>query len=363
MNDTDYMQQALTLAEKGRGYTSPNPMVGAVVVKDGEIVGRGWHKKAGGPHAEVNAIADAGKKAVGAALYVTLEPCNHQGRTPPCTRAILSAGICRVVVAMADPNPDVAGGGHAYLRAAGVEVTTGVCEKDALRLNEAFVRFVRTKRPFVILKCAATLDGRIATSAGDSKWVTGPESRKYVHELRHAADAIMVGIGTVRSDDPSLTTRIEGRQGKDPVRIILDTRLTISEDAVALRQKSEAKTIIVTGPGNFGEKAARIIAGGAELIEAPVSSAGIDLDRLMEILGRRGISSLLIEGGSRVAASAISSSIVDKVCFFYAPKILGGDGVPICAGPGPALMKDAVPVSISGIRQFGPDFMVEAYIR
>jgi len=361
MDDTDYMKQALRLAEKGRGYTSPNPMVGAVIVKDGRIVGKGWHERAGGPHAEVNAISDAGSRAVGATLYVTLEPCNHQGRTPPCTEAILSAGISRVVAAMADPNPDVAGNGCEYLRSKGLDVTIGVCEKEAQRLNEVFVKYVRTKRPFVILKCAATLDGRIATQNGDSRWVTGPEARKHVHEMRHAVDAIMVGIGTVKADNPSLTTRIDGTEGKDPVRIILDTGLSISEDAKVICQDSEAKTLIVTGPDDFGQKERTISARGAEIVRAPVNSAGIDLKRLMEILGSRGLTSLLIEGGSRVAASAIASGIVDKACFFYAPKILGGDGIPICTGPGPALMKDAVQVSISGVLRLGPDIMVEAY--
>ena len=206
------METALDLAARGAGYTSPNPMVGAVVVKNGEIVGRGWHQKAGGPHAEVHAIDDAGDLARGATLFVTLEPCNHVGRTPPCTQKILASGISHVVMAMTDPNPDVDGCGADFLIRNGVTVETGVCEQQARRLNEIFIKYIQTKRPFVTLKCAATLDGRIATRTGDSKWVTGPAARNYVHELRHRMDAIMVGINTVTNDNPRLTTRLEDKE-------------------------------------------------------------------------------------------------------------------------------------------------------
>ncbi len=235
MNDQDYMKLALDLAEKGRGWTSPNPMVGAVVVKDGRIVGRGYHQQPGGPHAEVNAIDDAGDRARGATLYVTLEPCNHFGRTPPCTRKILDAGIRRVVVAMTDPNPGVQGGGNPYLQDQGIQVTTGICEKEARTLNENFITWVTTGKPFVIVKCAATLDGRIATRTGDSRWVTGPASRQFVHRIRHGVDAILVGVETVKKDDPSLTTRLDGETGSDPTRIVLDTHLSIPLTAKMLQ--------------------------------------------------------------------------------------------------------------------------------
>ncbi|MEZ4526839.1 MAG: bifunctional diaminohydroxyphosphoribosylaminopyrimidine deaminase/5-amino-6-(5-phosphoribosylamino)uracil reductase RibD [Desulfobacterales bacterium] len=338
--DIFFMKTALELAERGRGYTSPNPMVGAVVVKDGKTVGRGWHEFAGGPHAEVNAINDAGEAAKGADLYVTLEPCNHYGRTPPCTQKILESGIARVIVAMNDPNPDVKGGGNEYLRARGIAVTTGICEKEALVLNEAFVKYVRTKEPFIIVKCAATLDGRIATRTGDSKWVSGEQSRAFVHELRHRADGIMVGIGTVASDDPSLTTRMEGRKGKDPARIILDSRLSISENAKVLHLQSETDTIIVTGEDIADDKKKRLKGKGIRVISAPLKDGRINLKVLMGRLGYIGIASLLIEGGSRVIASALNARIVDKIMFFYAPKILGGDdGFPICRGLGPELMR------------------------
>ncbi len=362
-NDIFFMKAALELAEKGRGCTSPNPMVGAVVVKDGKTVGKGWHEFAGGPHAEVNAINDAGESARGADLYVTLEPCNHYGRTPPCTQKILESGISRVIVAMNDPNPDVKGGGNEYLRAKGISVTTGVCEKEALVLNEAFVKYVRTREPFVIVKCAATLDGRIATRTGDSKWVSGEESRAFVHELRHRADGILVGIGTVANDDPSLTTRMEGRKGKDPARIILDSRLSISETAKVLHLQSEADTIIVTGEDIPDDKKKRLKGKGIRVISAPLKEGRISLKMLMGRLGYIGITSLLIEGGSRVIASALNARIVDKIMFFYAPKILGGDdGFPICRGPGPELMRQSIPIRNMDIRRFGEDVMIEGYI-
>lgn len=357
---------ALDLAVKGLGFTSPNPMVGAVVVKDDQVVGTGYHQAAGKAHAEVNAIDDAGIYADGATLYVTLEPCNHTGRTPPCTEKILAAGIRRIVVAMQDPNPDVSGGGIDYLAGRGVEVVTGICQNEAERLNEIFIKYVKTKRPFSILKCAATLDGRIATRTGDSKWVTGEASRKFVHQLRHASDAIMVGIDTVIRDDPSLTTRLENAladKGKDPVRVILDTHLRIPETAKLLQLDSDSDTLIITGPFVPADKKAGIERQGVRVIESQLNGGLIDLDKLMDQLGALGLTSLLIEGGSRVIASALAAGIVEKIFFFYAPKILGGDdGVPICRGPGPSLMDNSVPVRDIRVRRFGDDVMIEGYI-
>jgi len=363
MDDVYFMKTALDLAVKGRGFTSPNPMVGALVVKAGKIVGRGWHKQAGGPHAEVHAIDDAGSLAKDATLYVTLEPCNHTGRTPPCTEKILQAGISRVVVAMKDPNPDVKGKGMDYLKAKGVKITSGVCRDEAKKLNEIFIKYIQTKRPFVILKCAATLDGRIATKTGDSKWVTGPESREFVHRLRHAVDSIMVGIGTVEKDDPSLTTRLKDAKCLDPTRIILDTHLSISENAKMFQLDSDSSTLIFCNDSPSINKKTAIEKKGAKVIEAPLKKDLIDLDYLMDYLGTLEITSLLIEGGSRVIASALAAGIVDKILFFYAPKILGGDdGVPICMGPGPALMKNAIPVKDISVRRFDEDVMIEGYI-
>lgn len=365
MDDPYFMNIALDLASKGTGYTSPNPMVGAVVVnQEGKIIGKGWHESVGGPHAEVNAIDDAGEIAKGATLFVTLEPCNHEGRTPPCTRKILSAGIKRVVMAMTDPNPDVSGGGAAFLKQNGILVESGVCESQARRLNESIIKYVRTKRPFVTLKCAATLDGRIATRTGDSKWVTGKASRKYVHEMRHAVDAIMVGINTVNADNPSLTTRLEEKKGVDPKRIILDTNLSILEDAKVLQSASESDTIIITGNSVLSEKRNRLEKMGVTLIEGDVKDSRIDLNALMTRLGQMEITSLLIEGGGQVASSSLKAKVVDKVCFFYAPKILGGDdGVPMCSGEGPELMAQSIPVNDITVQRFDNDVMIEGYIK
>lgn len=364
MKDQDYMKIALELAEKGRGYVSPNPMVGAVVVKDGKIIGKGWHQQAGGRHAEVYAIDDAGPLAKDADLYVTLEPCNHHGKTPPCTEKIIASGIRRVVMAMADPNPDVKGGGANRLTQAGITETSGVCETEAQRLNESFVKYVKTKRPFVILKIAATLDGRIATRTGNSKWVTGEASRKYVHELRHSVDAVMVGVNTVKADDPQLTTRLEGKKGKNPRRIILDTTLSIPEDAKVLRNDSAFDTIIITGNSAPSKKRNRLEKMGVQIIDAELTDNLVDLDKLMAQLGQMQIESLLIEGGSRVAASAIKSKIVDKIYFFYAPKILGGnDGMPMFSGAGPELMSQSIVVKDTTIRRFDEDVMIEGYIK
>ena len=362
MDHEFFMKKALALAKRGQGYTSPNPMVGAVIVKDGEVKGKGYHQVVGQAHAEVNAIEDAGTRAKGATLYVNLEPCNHTGRTPPCTRKILEAGIKRVVVALEDPNT-IAGGGSAFLQQNGIEVLTGVCENQAARLNEAFLKYVNAKCPFVTIKCAATLDGRIATRSGDSKWVTGEKARRYVHRLRHAVDAILVGIGTIHTDNPKLTTRLDSNKGADAVRIVLDTHLSISPDATILKLDSNSDTILVTGNTVSEAKKKRVVKDGVRLIEQPVKNGQIDLKSLVALLGSMGITSLLIEGGSRVIASAFSSGIVDKALFFYAPKILGGDdGIPICRGPGPRLMKDCIRASNIRVRRFDDDVMIEAYI-
>ena len=362
------MNVALDLARRGEGVTSPNPMVGAVIVKDGKIVGRGYHEILGGAHAEINAIKDAGDAARGATLYVNLEPCNHTGRTPPCTEKILEAGIKRVVVALKDPNPDVKGGGAEFLKREGIGVTLGICEEEARKVNEAFIKFVRTKRPFVTAKCAATLDGRIATRTGDSRWVSNEASRMFVHRLRHASDAIMVGVDTVKKDDPALTTRLSDMKGSDPVRFILDTRLTIPETSKVLRHESDSDTIIVIGDSASGpdvsDKMARIEKKKIKIISSPEKNNLIDLNPLMDRLGVMGITSLLIEGGSRVIASSFSSGIVDKVVFFYAPKILGGDdGVPICKGPGPVSMDQCIMVKDITVRQFEDDVMIVGYIK
>lgn len=362
MNDNHYMEQALELARKGQGFTSPNPMVGAVVVNNDRIVGQGYHQFVGGPHAEVNAIDDAGKKARNATLYVTLEPCNHHGRTPPCTQKIITAGLARVVVAMKDPNPDVSGGGIACLRERGIEVTTDICRRKALVLNEFFVKHVRSKRPFVILKCAATLDGYIAAHTGDSKWVTGPVARKHVHRLRHAVDAIMVGIGTVTADDPRLTARLDEHSTVDPLRIVLDTHLSIAKQATVLNLNSDSDTLLVCSDDVSGDRIKQVQHYGAQVMTLPQDGNRLSLDHLMNRLGARGVTSLLIEGGSRVAGSALAEGIVDKINFFYAPKILGGGGIPIFTGTGPDFMKESLVVRHMKVDKMGDDILVEGYL-
>ncbi|CAB5127195.1 Diaminohydroxyphosphoribosylaminopyrimidine deaminase (EC / 5-amino-6-(5-phosphoribosylamino)uracil reductase (EC [Olavius algarvensis associated proteobacterium Delta 3] len=364
MDDVGYMTIALELAALGRGHTSPNPMVGAVVVDpNGRVVGKGFHEAVGKPHAEVMALQEAGAMANGATLYVTLEPCNHYGRTPPCTEAILTAGITRVVVAASDPNPDVAGGGSAYLENNGIGVTVGVCAPEARKLNEAFNKYIVTKTPFVVVKCAATLDGRIATRSGDSKWVSGEASRRFVHTLRHELDAIMVGIGTVVADDPSLTARMDAGDGKDPVRIILDTHLSISAEATLLHLDSTAETVVVCGFSVSDDKIARIRKEGVRVVTMESEKGLILLRPLMARLGKMGITSILIEGGSRIIGSAFREQIVDKLLFFFAPRILGGnDGTPICNGPGPELMKDAIRLRDLRVHRFGNDLMIEGYV-
>jgi diaminohydroxyphosphoribosylaminopyrimidine deaminase/5-amino-6-(5-phosphoribosylamino)uracil reductase len=365
MNDDEkYMKQALDLAQKGSGWTTPNPMVGAVVVKDGQVVGQGYHQRAGGPHAEVNAIDDAGSRARGATIFVTLEPCNHFGRAPPCTRKIIDAGIRRVVVAMADPNPGVTGGGNATLQDQGLDVTTGVCEKEARTLNESFITWITTGKPFVIAKCAATLDGRIATRTGDSRWVTGRASRQFVHRIRHGVDGIMVGAETVKKDDPSLTTRLDDQTGSDPTRIILDSHLSMPPTAKMLRQKSDAPTWVVCGPDATADRRHVLEKAGARVIDLSLKMGRIDLSALMEKLGAMGITSLLIEGGGTVLGSAFAAGIVDKVCFFYAPKILGGDdGVPICRGVGPDSMQQSLPIHDLTVFRFDTDVMLQGYLK
>ena len=333
------------------------------MVRAGEVVGRGFHEVAGGPHAEVVAIDAAGGQARGATLYVTLEPCNHTGRTPPCTLKIIEAGIQRVVIGMQDPNPRVAGGGAQFLKARGVDTSLGVCAEEARQLNEAFVKHVCTGRPFVIAKCAATLDGRIATRAGDSKWITGEAARAFVHELRHAVDAILVGAGTVAADDPLLTARLDHRRPKDPLRVVLDTHLRIAPAARVLNHTSPADTLVVAGRGVPDEAKRRIARKGVRVIEAATREGRVDMGALIDQLGSMGVASILVEGGSRVLASAFKAGIVDKVCFFYAPLILGGDdGVPVCRGGGAARIKDAIRLERIRTLRFGDDVMIEGYV-
>ncbi len=358
--DAAFMRRALELAAGGRGRVSPNPLVGAVVVQGKRIAGEGFHQVCGGPHAEVHAIDAAGPAARGAEIFVTLEPCNHTGKTPPCTEKILGAGIRRVVSALPDPNP-AAAGGHERLRAAGLDVSWGLLETEAREQNRFFLKYMATRRPFVLLKAAATLDGRLATTTGDSRWVTGEAARAEVHRIRHEVDGILVGVGTVLADDPSLTARPPKSDGVDPIRIVLDSRLRTPVDAKILTGGSPAPTILVAAGDAPAKRKAELTAAGAEILQVPRKNDLLDLRSLMDRLGGRGMTSLLIEGGGRVLHSCLREGIGDRFAYFLAPKLLGGDdGVPVFRGAGPALMKDAVSLDIRNIRRFGPDLLLES---
>jgi diaminohydroxyphosphoribosylaminopyrimidine deaminase/5-amino-6-(5-phosphoribosylamino)uracil reductase len=353
------MKHALSLARRGIGGTSPNPAVGCVIVRDGTVVGEGWHKKAGAPHAEVHALRRAGERAHNADVYVTLEPCSHFGKTPPCADALVDAGVARVFVGMVDPNPLVGGKGIDKLRAAGIEVVTGILERECRRINEAFIKHVTTGLPFVILKSAMTMDGKTATASGDAKWITSEKSRRYVHKLRAMVDGIMVGVGTVMADDPLLTCRTRGKK-KDPVRVIVDSRLRIPGNARVLRLESEAKTCIATILRE-SEKIDELRTLGVEIISCRENGGRVDLQDLMRKLGGMGIQSLLLEGGRELAGEAVRLGLIDKFLLFYAPKLLCGEGMGLFGGSGAARMGDARKLRDVQIHRFGEDFMVEGY--
>lgn len=354
-----WMRIALELANATRGQTSPNPMVGAVVVKDGRIVGSGAHLKAGTPHAEVHALNMAGEQAKGSTLYVTLEPCNHHGKTPPCTEKILSSGCKRVVLGARDPDKRVSGTGVSRLREAGVEVIEGVLEEECLRLNEAYFHHRRTGLPFVTMKTAMTLDGKIATSTGDSKWVTNELSREHVHYMRHWHDAIMVGIGTVLKDSPRLTTRLpEG--GKNPLRIVADSRLRIPLD-IPLTDAREAPTWIFCTAEADKEKEKRLVERGVKVIRTG-DGPRVDLLKAMRHLGDQGILSLLLEGGGELNWSMLEASLVGKVVTFIAPKLLGGrESITPVSGRGFEKMSFAVELENITVERFGGDLCITGY--
>ncbi len=349
---------ALRLARKGTGRTSPNPVVGAVIVKQGRLVGKGYHAMAGGPHAEITAIRAAGHACAGATLYVTLEPCTHYGKTPPCLPAVLDSGVRRVVIGMKDPNPLVEGKGIKGLTRAGLDVTVGVLEDECRKLNEAFCKYIITGEPFVILKVACTLDGKIATAAGESKWITGEVSRRFVHRLRNQSDAVLVGIGTVLKDDPELTARIKG--GKDPYRIILDSRLRVPETAKVI-ERSPTKTIIVTTEMASKARQERLQRRGVRFLIVPSRKGRVDLKRCLARLGEQGIMTLLVEGGRQINGSFIDERLIDKLILILAPKILGGKAVGIFGGNGISDLKDAIPIEQLKERRMGADILFEGY--
>lgn len=363
MNKEEYMRLAIRLAKKARGRTSPNPLVGALVVKEGEVVGKGFHQKAGEPHAEINAINNAGGKARGGELYINLEPCNHYGRTPPCTKTIIDSGIKRVFVGMEDPNEVVAGRGIQCLKDNGIYVQTGILIEECQRLNETYIKYITEKRPFVILKSAASLDGKIATRVGDTRWITNEKSRAFLHRLRDEVDGILVGIGTIMADDPELTARLNGRKGKDPVRIVVDSKLRIMPQSKVLNPESEAGTIIATTELAPKERIKKLEELGARVLIVRSKDNRVDLMELMYELGKLEITSLIIEGGAEINASSLDSGIVDKVLFFYAPKIIGGaDALGMVGGKGVEKLNDAVNLKNIRVRRLGDDILVEGYV-
>ncbi len=361
LTDEEYMQRALELAVQAEGDTSPNPMVGCVIVDDdGNIVGEGYHHKAGQPHAEVNALAEAKNLAQGATAYVTLEPCAHYGRTGPCCVALVRAGIKKVVVACTDPNPKVAGQGIEYLRLQGIEVVTGVCEKEAVRLNEKFFTWITKKRPFITLKYAMTLDGKIATADGDSKWITGEEARTLAHRLRRQHDAVLVGIGTVLADDPELTTRLV--RGKNPVRVVLDSDLRISLMAAVLNPAAE--TLIFTGLFADDVKAEALNAlPNVEVVRLPLEDGKLPIKRVVQDLAQHELTSLLVEGGSAVHGAFFDAGMADRVCAFIAPKLIGGaKALPPVGGRGSELVETGWQLDEVEFVRCGSDIMVTGLV-
>ena len=357
------MRRALELAGKAAGRTSPNPMVGAVIVKNGRVIAEGYHKKAGRPHGEIEALRKAGKRARGAQMFVNLEPCCHQGRTPPCTDAIIESGLKEVFVGMRDPNILVAGKGIRRLKRAGIVVQNGLLKNDCQRLNEVFVKYIQTGKPFVTLKSALSLDGKIATSTGESQWITGSEARERVHRMRDQVDAILVGAGTVLKDNPRLTTRLKKGKGSDPARVILDARAEIPLKSRVFQQARRNRVIYATTRKASAYRINRLHKAGVHIYVLPDKDNRISLKKLIKLLGQTGIVSVLIEGGSGLNASAFKEGIVDKVVLFLAPLIIGGELAPgAVGGPGVKRLKQALPIKNLRVTPVGADWMVEGYL-
>jgi diaminohydroxyphosphoribosylaminopyrimidine deaminase / 5-amino-6-(5-phosphoribosylamino)uracil reductase len=358
--DEQWMKEVLHLAKKGRGRTSPNPMVGAIIVKGGKVIGRGYHARAGDPHAEILSLQEAGGKAKGGVLYINLEPCTHFGRTPPCAPRVIEAQVKRVVIGMEDPNPKVKGKGIFVLREAGIDVEVGILEKECRRLNEAFCKYIVKKEPFVVLKVASTLDGRIATRRGDSQWITGEAARRFVHQLRDRVDGVLVGIGTILKDDPMLTARVRG--GHDPYRIVLDSRLRISEKARVF-ERSPSRVIIATTREGSKEKKKRLERKGVRVLVLDSKEGRVDLKACLKRLGSVGIMTLLVEGGSIVNGSFFDERAVDKFYLFFSPKWMGDPEAPgIFGGQGVRDLAEVTHLRQIHSRRMGEDFLLEGYV-
>ncbi|WP_226678678.1 bifunctional diaminohydroxyphosphoribosylaminopyrimidine deaminase/5-amino-6-(5-phosphoribosylamino)uracil reductase RibD [Mesobacillus jeotgali] len=357
MKDQDYMALAINLASATEGQTSPNPQVGAVLVKDGQIIGMGAHLKAGEPHAEVHAITMAGDKAKDATLYVTLEPCSHFGKTPPCSNLVIESGIKKVFVASVDPNPLVGGTGVKKMIEAGLDVQVGLMEEKAKALNKVFFHYISTGLPYVTLKSATSLDGKIATVTGESQWITGEEARKDVHQFRHTHDAILVGVNTVIKDNPILTTRLEAG-GKNPVRVVLDSTLRTPLDSRIINDRT-ARTIIVTGARAEPDRIKQFTELGIEIIG--LETEKIDIDDMLKKLGDRGITSVYVEGGAEVHGSFLKEKAFQQVITYIAPKLLGGKNAPAAyGGEGIARLEDTVTLEIIDVKQIGQDIRIIA---
>ncbi len=357
---SEYMALALDLAKLAIGRTSPNPMVGAVVVNNGQVVGRGYHQKAGTPHAEVHALQEAGEQARGSTVYVTLEPCSHYGRTPPCAKALIDAGVRKVVAAMEDPFPLVAGRGFELLREAGIEVEVGDLAQEARKLNEVFIKYATTALPFVVYKTAMSLDGKIATSTGESRWITGEETRAWVHSLRDQYDGILVGINTVLADNPSLNCRIPGK--KDPSRLVVDSKLSLPLDAKIITSSSTAPLLIATTTHAPTAKILALRSLGAEVLV--YNGNHVPLRRFMQDLVPRGITGILLEGGSTLAWAMFEDGLVDKVHFCLASKLLGGSNSPSpLGGEGVESISAAINLEDLSVEKMGEDFVFTGYTK
>ena len=362
--DIEYMRRAMELAERGVGFTNPNPMVGAVIVKGGKVIGEGWHERCGEWHAERNAFKNCTVPAEGATMYVTLEPCCHYGKTPPCTEAIIEHGIARVVVGMEDPNPLVAGKGIALLREAGIEVVCGV-EEEALReQNRVFLKYISTKLPWVAMKTAMTLDGKIATRTGDSKWITGAEARAYVHESRHRFMAIVVGIGTAVADDPLLNCRIEGRGVRQPIRVVVDSNARLSLDSQLVKTAGEYRTIVAHTRFAPEERVKALRETGVEMLLCKEKEGLVDVRNLLELLGQSGIDSILLEGGGSLNYTFLAEGLADELYAFIAPKIVGGMNAktPV-EGAGMEKMADAINLELENVLNIGHDVLLKLKVK
>lgn len=363
-DETLYMKKAMELAKKGNGHTNPNPLVGAVIVKNNTIISEGYHECFGGLHAEINAFTQAKESVEGATMYVTLEPCSHYGKTPPCALAIIEKGIKKVVVGMLDPNPLVSGKGIAMLKEHGIEVEVGILEVEIMKMNEIFIKYISTQLPFCILKTAMTLDGKIATVSGESKWISCKQSRTQVHQLRQQVGAIMVGVQTVLIDNPTLSTRLDDVKISHPLRIIVDSKGRVPVDSKVMERCSNQKTLIATTHQMSQEKRKEIEENGHQVIVCPMKEAGVDLKYLMAQLGMMGIDSVLIEGGSTLNFSALKEGIVDKVITYIAPMIIGGQtAITPIGGGGITELKESIKLKNIQVSKVGDDIRLEGYLK